>query len=476
MAATILICAVILILCVLSNKLLYRFGIPTLLIFLVLGMLFGSDGFGGIEFSDYNLARNICSVGLIFIMFYGGFGTNWYVAKPVVPQSILMSSLGVVITAGLTGLFCWLVLKTTLLEGLLIGSVIGSTDAASVFAILRSRKLNLKGGLASLLEIESGSNDPVAYMLTIAVLTFMQDNGGTPIWLMLIQQIAVGLLIGFVLSKLASFVLHKINFEIQGLYFILVAAIALLAYSASEYLGGNGYLSVYIVGIVIGNSKILHKKSLVAFFDGVSWLMQILLFFTLGLLSFPSRIPSVTLAGVGISLFLIFVARPVATFSILSWFRVPVKQQLFVSWVGLRGAASIVFAIYSMTQGVVLENDIFHIVFFVALFSVAVQGTLIPPIAKKLDLVDNNIPVLKTFTDYQDDSDAKLLELAIDENHRWANKSIMDADIPEEILVVMIKRKDDVIVPKGSVVILPGDVLVLSSNHFDMLLEKKKAG
>ena len=181
MAATILICAVILILCVLSNKLLYRFGIPTLLIFLVLGMLFGSDGFGGIEFSDYNLARNICSVGLIFIMFYGGFGTNWYVAKPVVPQSILMSSLGVVITAGLTGLFCWLVLKTTLLEGLLIGSVIGSTDAASVFAILRSRKLNLKGGLASLLEIESGSNDPVAYMLTIAVLTFMQDNGGTPI-------------------------------------------------------------------------------------------------------------------------------------------------------------------------------------------------------------------------------------------------------------------------------------------------------
>lgn len=474
LAITIMACALILILCVLSNKLLYRFGIPTLLIFLVIGMIFGSDGLVGIEFSDYNLAKNICSVGLIFIMFYGGFGTKWRIAKPVVPQSILMSSLGVVITAGLTGVFCWFVFKTTLLEGLLIGAVIGSTDAASVFAILRSRKLNLKGGLASLLEIESGSNDPVAYMLTMVVLAFMRGTNETPIWIMLLQQIAVGLLIGFLLSKIASFLLHKINFEIQGLYFILVAAIALLAYSASESLGGNGYLSVYIVGIVVGNSKILHKKSLVNFFDGVSWLMQILLFFTLGLLSFPSQLPSVAGIGIGISLFLIFVARPIATFSILSWFKMPIKQQLFVSWVGLRGAASIVFAIYSMTQGVVLHNDIFHIIFFVALFSVAVQGTLIPVIAKKLDLVDNNTPVLKTFTDYQDDSNAKLMEVVIDQNHRWANKSIMDADIPEEILVVMIKRNDDVIVPKGSAVMIPGDILVLGSNHFDTLLENKK--
>lgn len=474
LAITIMACALILILCVLSNKLLYRFGIPTLLIFLVIGMIFGSDGLVGIEFSDYNLAKNICSVGLIFIMFYGGFGTKWRIAKPVVPQSILMSSLGVVITAGLTGVFCWFVFKTTLLEGLLIGAVIGSTDAASVFAILRSRKPNLKGGLASLLEIESGSNDPVAYMLTMVVLAFMRGTNETPIWIMLLQQIAVGLLIGFLLSKIASFLLHKINFEIQGLYFILVAAIALLAYSASESLGGNGYLSVYIVGIVVGNSKILHKKSLVNFFDGVSWLMQILLFFTLGLLSFPSQLPSVAGIGIGISLFLIFVARPIATFSILSWFKMPIKQQLFVSWVGLRGAASIVFAIYSMTQGVVLHNDIFHIIFFVALFSVAVQGTLIPVIAKKLDLVDNNTPVLKTFTDYQDDSNAKLMEVVIDQNHRWANKSIMDADIPEEILVVMIKRNDDVIVPKGSAVMIPGDILVLGSNHFDTLLENKK--
>ena len=371
-------------------------------------------------------------------------------------------------------MICWFVFKTTLLEGLLIGAVIGSTDAASVFAILRSRKLNLKGGLASLLEIESGSNDPVAYMLTMVVLAFMRGTNETPIWIMLLQQIAVGLLIGFLLSKIASFLLHKINFEIQGLYFILVAAIALLAYSASESLGGNGYLSVYIVGIVVGNSKILHKKSLVNFFDGVSWLMQILLFFTLGLLSFPSQLPSVAGIGIGISLFLIFVARPIATFSILSWFKMPIKQQLFVSWVGLRGAASIVFAIYSMTQGVVLHNDIFHIIFFVALFSVAVQGTLIPVIAKKLDLVDNNTPVLKTFTDYQDDSNAKLMEVVIDQNHRWANKSIMDADIPEEILVVMIKRNDDVIVPKGSAVMIPGDILVLGSNHFDTLLEIKK--
>lgn len=469
MITMMLIGSLILLVCVTSSKLLYRFGVPALLIFLVLGMFFGSDGPGGIYFDNFDLARQLCSFGLVFIMFYGGLGTNWKMAKPVAVPSILLSTVGVVVTAMLTGLFCHFVLGTTLLEGLLVGSVVGSTDAASVFSILRSRKLNLKGGLASMLEVESGSNDPIAYMMTMVVLSLMSAGGGDSIVLMVVCQLVFGLGLGFGLAKLAVFILRRIKFEIDSYYLIFVAAVAILGYSLCEFIGGNGYLCVYIVGIVVGNSKIVHKRSLVHFFDGISWLMQIMLFFTLGLLSFPSHLPSVLLPGILVSLFLILVARPVAVFGILCWFKRPVKQQLFVSWVGLRGAASIVFAIFAVTNVSGMENDLFHMVFFVALFSVAVQGTLIPFFAKKLDLVEESSPVLKTFTDYQEETGAVLKEYLIEPDSVWADKAIAEADIPEEILVVMIKRGDEVVVPKGSTVILPGDRLVLSANDFDGL-------
>ena len=469
MITMMLVGSLILLVCVTSSKLLYRFGVPALLIFLVLGMFFGSDGPGGIYFDNFDLARQLCSFGLVFIMFYGGLGTNWKMAKPVAVPSILLSTVGVVVTAMLTGLFCHFVLGTTLLEGLLVGSVVGSTDAASVFSILRSRKLNLKGGLASMLEVESGSNDPIAYMMTMVVLSLMSAGGGDSIVLMVVCQLVFGLGLGFGLAKLAVFILRRVKFEIDSYYLIFVAAVAILGYSLCEFIGGNGYLCVYIVGIVVGNSKIVHKRSLVHFFDGISWLMQIMLFFTLGLLSFPSHLPSVLLPGILVSLFLILVARPVAVFGILCWFKRPVKQQLFVSWVGLRGAASIVFAIFAVTNVSGMENDLFHMVFFVALFSVAVQGTLIPFFAKKLDLVEESSPVLKTFTDYQEETGAVLKEYLIEPDSVWADKAIAEADIPEEILVVMIKRGDEVVVPKGSTVILPGDRLVLSANDFDGL-------
>ena len=462
-----IICSLILLICITSTKILYKFGVPILLIFIVLGMLFGSDGIVGIYFDNYELASDICSIALIFIMFYGGFGTNWNMAKPVALQSIAMSSLGVVLTAGLTGLFCFLAFKTTLLEGLLIGSIVASTDAASVFAILRSQKLNLKGSLASTLEIESGSNDPFAYMLTIIILGLMSNGGYGYIIPILLSQIIVGILASIILSKSSIFLLRHTKFEIEGFYPIFITAIAVLSYSLSEYFGGNGYLSVYITGIIIGNSKIPHKKSIFQFFDGVSWLMQILLFFLLGLLAFPSKIPSVMLKGVSISIFMILIARPVATFSILSLFKVPFKQKLFISWVGIRGAASIVFAIFAITYGVPINNDIFHIIFFIALFSVSVQGTLIPLVAKKLDLIDNSESVLKTFNYYKEYKSTQLIEFNISENNSIANKTLMDANIPEDILVVMIKRKGDVFVPNGATVILPGDILVLSGNNLN---------
>lgn len=469
-----ILCGVILLMCVTTSKLLYKFGIPVLVIFIFLGMLFGSDGLGGIYFDNYELAKDVCSIGLIFIMFYGGFCTNWKMARPVAPQALLMSTIGVVITAGLTGLFCHFLLRMNILESFLIGSIVSSTDAASVFNILRAQKLNLKGGLASLLEIESGSNDPFAYMLTITILTLIVGDGSSNIALLLVRQILLGLLLGFILAKLMVLFLRHVNFEIEGFYPICITAVSILAYALSEFIGGNGYLAVYISGIILGNNKIPHKKSLVQYLDGISWLMQILLFFILGLLSFPSKLPSVMIYGVAISIFMIFVARPLTTFFILKFFNATIKEVLFISWVGLRGAASIVFAIFAVTQDIVFQNDIYHIIFLIALISVSIQGTLIPTIAKKLNLVDNNESVLRTFNDYKEEKSTQLIEMMIPSGDRLEGKTIMDANIPEEILIVMIKRNDEVLVPKGSTIIKQGDILVLSGNNIKAALEKKQ--
>ncbi len=467
MVTLLIFAAVVLLLCVFSSKLLYRFGIPALLIFLVLGMLFGSDGIAGIHFDNYSLVETISSFCLIFIMFYGGFGTNWKTARPVIAPSIWLATAGVVITAALVGWFSRIVLNTTFLEGMLIGAVVASTDAASVFSILRSRKLNLKGGLASMLEVESGSNDPIAYMLTIAVLTMMSAGGGASIIPMVVMQLVFGLGIGFALAFVSTVVLKRINFEIEGLYTIYVVAVVILGYALCQLIGGNGYLCVYIMGIVLGNTKLKHKRTLVHFFDGVSWIMQMALFFMLGLLSFPSQIPAILIPAILISLFLIFVARPVAVFGILSWFKFPTREKLFVSWVGMRGAASIVFAIFAIMFGVGINNDIFHIVFFVALFSVALQGTLTPLLAKKLSLVEKESSVFKTFTDYQDEAEMHLMEIKIDERHPWNGKTLNAADLPKGILVVMIKRRRKNVIPNGATVLKTDDVLVLSGENFN---------
>ncbi|MGH4050767.1 MAG: potassium/proton antiporter [Clostridium sp.] len=467
MIMPLIIASVVVLICVFSSKVLYRFGVPSLLIFILLGMLFGSEGIVGINFEDYRMAEQVGSFGLILIIFYGGFCANWKIAKPVASKAVAMSTLGVVVTAGLTGLFCTLVLKVSVLEGLLIGSIVSSTDAASVFSILRSQKLNLKGGLASMLEIESGSNDPFAYMLTITILSLMKNGGIQSILHLLVFQILLGLLIGVVLAKISAWILKNVNFEIEGLYPVFVMAIAVLAYSVSSWIGGNGYLSVYIAGIIIGNSKIKNKRSLVKFLDGVSWLMQIMLFFILGLLSFPSHLQSLLVPGILISLFLIFIARPIAAFGILGFFKIPLKHKLFISWVGIRGASSIVFAILAVTSQAVMQSDIFHIVFFIALFSVSLQGTLIAPIAKKLGLVDDTSVVLKTFNDYQEELNTRLYELQISPESFWVNKTILAANIPDEVLVVMIKRKRKIIHPKGATLIKNGDILVLSGDNFD---------
>ena len=461
MVQLMLCCGLILLICITSSKVLYRFGVPLLLIFIFLGMIFGVMV---IDFSDFQLTGKIASIALVFIMFYGGFGTNWSMARPKAAPSILMSTLGTIITFFITGVFVYLIFKISFLESLLIGAVVSSTDAASVFAILRSQKLNLEGSLASLLEVESGSNDPVACMLTLIILTLM--GGGTVMNLipLVISQIVIGVMIGTLIAMASIYLIRHANFEIESFYVIFIIAIAIISYSLSEWMGGNGYLSVYISGIIIGNSKIPHKKTLVHFLDGVSWIMQIILFFILGLLANPLELPKVIGKSVVISLGIIFIARPISVFLVLKKFDFNTKEKLFIAWVGLRGAASIVFAIFALNYGISINNDIYHIIFFIALISVGVQGTLIPIIAKRLELLDNNRPVLKTFNDYVEEKNTKVMEVKIEGSCRLINKSIMDANIPEEILIAMIKREGEIIIPKGASIIKEGDILVVVGN------------
>lgn len=461
MVQLMLCCGLILLICITSSKVLYRFGVPLLLIFIFLGMIFGVMV---IDFSDFQLTGKIASIALVFIMFYGGFGTNWSMARPKAAPSILMSTLGTIITFFITGVFVYLIFKISFLESLLIGAVVSSTDAASVFAILRSQKLNLEGSLASLLEVESGSNDPVACMLTLIILTLM--GGGTVMNLipLVISQIVIGVMIGTLIAMASIYLIRHANFEIESFYIIFIIAMAIISYSLSEWMGGNGYLSVYISGIIIGNSKIPHKKTLVHFLDGVSWIMQIILFFILGLLANPLELPKVIGKSVVISLGIIFIARPISVFLVLKKFDFNTKEKLFIAWVGLRGAASIVFAIFALNYGISINNDIYHIIFFIALISVGVQGTLIPIIAKRLELLDNNRPVLKTFNDYVEERNTKVMEVKIEGSCRLINKSIMDANIPEEILIAMIKREGEIIIPKGASIIKEGDILVVVGN------------
>ncbi|MDC7289595.1 potassium/proton antiporter [Blautia schinkii] len=461
MPVKLLLTAIVIIICILLNKLSSKLGIPMLLGFILLGMFFGSDGIVKIPFDNYAFAEQICSVALIFIMFYGGFGTSWKEAKPVALKAALLSTLGVMMTSGLTGIFCRFVLGIDWLESLLVGAVIGSTDAASVFSILRAKRLNLKYNTASLLEVESGSNDPCSYMLTAVIIAVMNGSAkGASLAYMLFSQIIYGIGLGVVIALACVWAMKKIRFTTEGFDTVFVVAAALLAYSAPAALGGNGYLSVYILGIILGNARLNNKVTLVHFFDGVTGLMQMLVFFLLGLLSFPSRLPQVVFPALAIALFLTFIARPAAVFAILFPFKSKVSQELVVSWAGLRGAASIVFAIMAVMQ-VSTKNDIFHIVFCIVLFSILLQGSLLPLVSKKLDMLDDEGDVLKTFTDYTDEVPVQFIQSSITSEHPWCGSKLADILMPPDTIAALLKRGTEKIVPNGSTVLLAGDKLIL---------------
>lgn len=453
--------------CVLLNRISDKVGVPILLVFILLGMAFGSDGIWKIEFDNFAFAEQICSVALVFIMFYGGFGTNWEHAKPIALQAGILSTVGVVLTASLTGLFCYFVLGMGLLESLLLGSVISSTDAASVFSILRSKKLGLKYNTASLLELESGSNDPCSYMMTVLVLTVMAGST-TPgaVAYMVFAQFAYGILVSLAVAVFALFMLKHFRFGAEGFDTAFVIAVALLSYAIASYIGGNGYLSVYLVGIILGNSKIKNKETLVPFFDGITGLMQMTVFFLLGLLSFPSRIPAVAGISLAVAVFLTFVARPVTVFLLLTPFRGSRQQMTLVSFAGLRGAASIVFAIMATVSDAYVKDDVFHIVFCIVLLSIAFQGTLIPWASRILNMIDEKLDVRKTFTDYVDEVPVQFTELLIGSDHPWRGKAISEIPIVPDMLIVVVIRAGESVIPSGNTMVEEGDRLVLSGPAF----------
>ena len=447
-----LISAIVIVLCVVLNNISNKIGIPMLLAFILLGMLFGSDGIVKIPFDNFDFTESICTVALIFIMFYGGFGTRWKEAKPVVVKAGILSTLGVALTAALTGLFCYYVLKLPAALGFLIGAVLSSTDAASVFSILRSRKLGLKYNTASLLEIESGT-----------------VSGGRIVY-MVFAQIVYGAAIGTVIAVSSVWLMKRFRATTSGFDTLFVLAVAIFSYAIPNLIGGNGYLSAYIVGIVLGNANIRGKKTLVPFFDGLTSLMQIIIFFLLGLLAFPSQLPAIAIPAILIALFMTFVARPLSVFAIMAPLRSKWRQQLLVSFVGLRGAASVVFAIMALPASMQLtgnEYDLFNIVLMIVLLSISLQGSLIPLVARKLRMTSSEEDILKTFTDYSDNMDVSFVQMNIGEKDSWCGKVIKDLPIPQETLIAVILRDDKAIIPSGKTKILPGDKVIMSARDFE---------
>ncbi|MBE7170271.1 MAG: potassium/proton antiporter [Williamsia sp.] len=468
-----LIGSILLLISVVAGKTTNKLGVPTLIFFLVVGVLAGSEGIGGIHFDNAAVAQFIGITALNFILFSGGLDTHWKSIQPVLWKGITLSTLGVFLTALSVGVFVHFVFGFTLAEGLLLGSIVSATDAAAVFSILRNKGIGLKGNLRPLLELESGSNDPMAYFLTIT-LTAVVASGDTHLGELIpsfLKEFILGGAIGFVMGRSSVWLINNIKLETEGLYPVLTLALAMFTYSATHYIGGNGFLAIYLCAVIMGNSKMVHKRSLIKFYDGQAWLMQIILFLTLGLLVFPSRVLPLIGMGMLISAFLIFVARPIGVFAALSLFGSNTRSKLFISWVGLRGSVPIVFATYPLLAGVPKADLIFNLVFFISITSVLLQGTTLSYIAKLLHVAVPAKVKKRTDLDFETTERIKagMHEIVLDKSSPAVEKSIVELGIPPTMNIIAIKRNTDYIAPKGSTKLMANDVLFILTEEKDQL-------
>lgn len=469
---------------IVASKAGYKFGVPTLLFFLGVGMVFGSDGIG-IQFENIQVAQIIGSVALCIILFSGGMDTKIEDIRPIIPQGVVLATIGVFLTAIITGFAIWYVLGMTmesagigLISSLLLASTMSSTDSASVFSILRSRGLNLKDNLKPMLELESGSNDPMAYILTITLISIL-GMGAEPDYVSaamnLILQLIIGVVAGLLLGKLAVFTINSLNIDNKSLYPILVFTFGIFIFSATFFIKGNGYLAVYIGGLVIGNSRFAHKRSALNFFDGTAWMSQLLLFLTLGLLINPSELIPIIVPGLIISFLMIFFTRPISVFLCLLPFRkMPFKNKVFVSWVGLRGAVPIIFAIMVLAADVPHARLMFNIVFFCTLISLIVQGTSLAQMANWLGLAEKPVDNghLENFDlEFSDEIKSATSEITISEKHLTKGNKLMNLGLPERTIVVMVKRNNKFFVPDGKTTLMDKDILLVITDDYAALRE-----
>ena len=477
--------SLLLLVSVFLGKTSYRFGVPALLLFLAIGMLAGSEGIGGINFNDPKITQFIGIVALNFILFSGGLDTNWASVKPILWQGVILSTLGVMLTAFAVGGFVYWITDFTFFESMLLGSIVSSTDAAAVFSILRSKSLALKYKLRPTLELESGSNDPMAYVLTIVFLTLVvnQDQSIVEVIPMFFQQMILGGIAGFAFGKASKIIINRIKLEYEGLYPVLMIALMFITFAATDFVGGNGFLAIYICGIYLGNQDLIHKRTTLKMYDGLAWLMQIVLFLTLGLLVFPSEILPVSGIGMLISGFLIVVARPLSVFISLVFFKMKLSRRFFISWVGLRGAVPIVFATYPLLAGIDKADMIFNIVFFISVTSVLFQGTTLPIVAKwlKVDLPVKAKPTITHDNLAYEIPRTIMRKFQIDPSCPVVDKQIVDINFPETATIALIKRDNEYLTPKGSTIIKAGDALVVLATDQDGLGEvsdclRKKMG
>jgi cell volume regulation protein A len=459
-----------------AGKLSYRSGLPILVFFLCAGMVFGSDGLG-LHFDNPQVAQFIGLMALNIILFSGGMDTKFSDIRPIAVPGIVLATIGVLLTALITGFFIYWLTRSwagtitfSLLEALLLASVMSSTDSASVFGILRSKGIALKERLKPLLEFESGSNDPMAYLLTITFIQLIQMQAGS-VWSMVgsfFFQLLFGAFMGWALGKFFIRLLNRIHLANLSLYPVLLVAICFFIFALTNELKGNGYLAVYIGGLMIGNARFNQKYSSKRFFDGLTWLFQIIMFLCLGLLVNPKDLLPVAGIGLLISLFLIFIARPLAVFlCLLPFGKLSLQAKTYTSWVGLRGAVPIIFATYALTADIEKAPVIFNIVFFVTLVSLLLQGTTIPIVARWLHLADapEEKPLLSEFEiELPDEIDSVMREIVVRPEDLKNGALMKDITVPPHTLVMLIKRKDEYFVPRGSTRIEPDDVLLLISD------------
>ena len=451
-----------------TAKLFDNLGVPTLVIFIVVGMLAGSEGIGGLYFDNARLAQAVGIISLVFILFSGGLETDWKTTKRVIKPAFSLATLGVFLTAVTLGIFTAYLLNVSLVFGLLIGSIISSTDAAAVFSILRAKKTGLKGEIQPLLELESGSNDPMAVLLTLGCIQVITIPGTNvlDIILLFVFQMGLGAVAGLLFGKLVVVILNRLKFGYEGLHPVTALALTVFAFSITAVFNGSGFLAVYIMGIIIGNSSFVQKKGMIRFFDGFAWLSQLAMFLTLGLLVFPSELTPVVSSGLIIAAFLIFIARPLSVFVSLSFSGFTTKEKTFISWVGLRGAVPIILAIFPLTAGVEHAEIIFNIVFFVVLTSALLQGWSLPFAAKLLKL-NMPAPVKVSYPiefNPVEGADTELIDLIVPFNSKVAGKTLAELSFPSDSRIVLIWRNEKSIVPEGGTVLEDSDTLLILVN------------